>query len=93
MTLEEWEKLDDETVVAMGEAIYREKIRPLVHPQHKGKAVIIDLDTGDYEVDYSPGRAMGRLRKRHPDCYTYAVRVGFRHSYHIGGSRRPDDEC
>ena len=93
MTREEWEQMDGETVVAMGRAIYREKIRPLVHPQHKGKMVIIDLETGDYEMDCDPGVARERLWQRHPNCWTYGVRVGFKYAYHFGGSRVLDDEC
>ena len=93
MTREEWAAMDGDVVCAIGQAIYRERIRPLVHPQHKGKLVVIDVETGDYEMDYSPGRAMGRLRERHPECFTFLVRVGYRAAYHFGGCWTPDDEC
>ena len=38
-------------VSALGEAIYREKIRSRVEPQERGKFVVIDIETGDYELD------------------------------------------
>ena len=93
MTREEWAKVDGDEAAAIGRAIYREKIRPLVHPQHKGKLVVIDLETGDYEMDYDSVTASERLEERRPECYTFTVRVGYRAAFHIGGSWTPDDEC
>ena len=95
MTYEELQKLDHAALAAKGKAIYREKIRPLVYPQHKGKVVVIDVESGDYEVDDSPSVADGRLLERHPDCvYTYGVRIGYKAVYRFGSTRIPeDDEC
>lgn len=87
MTREELAELDDDKRVAIGRTIYREKIYPLVYPQHEGKVVIIDLATGDYAMDYTPTQAHERLLERRPDCfYTYMVGVGNRDIY---GLRRP----
>ena len=107
MTYEEYQKLDHSALLAKGQAIYREKIRPLVHPQHKGKMVIIDVETGDYEMDDSPSHpeltarlilslskdAADRLLKRRPGCYTHGVRVGYKVPYSFGGRSLPEDEC
>ena len=93
MTREELAKEDGDARAAIGRAIYREKIRPLVHPQHKGKLLVIDLETGDYEKDDSSAQARERLEERHPEGFTHTVRVGFRAAFHFGGSRTPDDEC
>ena len=38
-------------IAVRGEAIYRERIRQLVEPAKKGSFVVIDVETGDYEVD------------------------------------------
>ena len=70
---------------ARGEAIYREKIRRLVEPQEHGKFVVIDIETGDYEIDTEDITATLRLLEIHPDAVTYAVRVGFRAAYSTGG--------
>ncbi len=37
-------------ITARGEAIYREQIRNLVETTEKRKFVVIDIETGDYEV-------------------------------------------
>ncbi|MYE53879.1 MAG: hypothetical protein F4X34_01610 [Chloroflexi bacterium] len=63
-------------VESRGEAIYRERIRHLVDPHEKGKFVVIDVYSGDYEIDERDADASVRLLNRHPDALTWAVRVG-----------------
>lgn len=76
-----------EEITARGEAIYREQIRSLVEATDKGKFVIIDVETGDYEIGTRDVAATLKLLKRRPDAVTYAVRVGCRAAYRIGGRR------
>ena len=40
-----------EDISSRGQDIYRNRIRSLVEPGGKGKFVVIDVDSGDYEVD------------------------------------------
>ena len=54
---------------ARGEAIYREKIRPLVEPAETGKFVVIDIE---------------RLRERRPNAVSYGIRVGHGAAYSLG---------
>lgn len=63
-------------MVAKGEAIYLERIRPLVEPAETGKYVAIDIDSGDYEVDGDDPQAVARLLTRRPDGVIFGVRVG-----------------
>ena len=78
-------------ITTLGEAIYREQIQPRVGPVEKGKFVVEDVETGDYEVDSDNAAATRRLLKRRPDAVTYGVRVGYRAAYrHVGGFRTPD---
>ena len=93
MTREELAKAGSDTRTAIGRAIYREKIRPLVHPQHKGKLLVIDLETGDYEMDYDSVTARERLEERHTEGFTYTVRVGYRAAYSFRNFRAPEEEC
>ena len=72
-------------VSARGEAIYREKIRSLVEPQEHGKFVVIDVETGDYELDANDATATKRLQKRRPEAVIYGLRVGYRAAYSFGG--------
>ena len=72
-------------VSARGEAIYREKIRSLVEPQEHGKFVVIDVETGDYELHDNDATATKRLQKRRPEAVIYGLRVGYRAAYSFGG--------
>ena len=69
----------------LGEAIYREKIRNLVEPQERGKFVVIDVETGDYELDANDATATKRLQERRPEAVIYGLRVGYRAAYSFGG--------
>lgn len=80
-----------EEITAQGEAIYREQIRSLVETTEKGKFAIIDIETGDYEIDTRDATATLRLLERRPGAVTYAVRIGYRTAYRIGGRRLWDD--
>ena len=94
MTYEEFQKLDHAALAAKGQAIYREKIRPLVHPQHKGRMLVMDIESGDYEIDDREIVASERLWERRPDAITLSIRVGYKAAYSRGGRRMPDDaEC
>ena len=80
-------------ITTLGEAIYREQIQPRVGPVEKGKFVVEDVETGDYEVDSDNAAATRRLLKRRPDAVTYGVRVGHRAAYrHVGGFGTPDSD-
>ena len=75
-------------VASKGQAIYNEKIRPLVDPAEKGKLVVIDVDTGDYEIDSNHAAAVGRLEARHPGVITFTVRVGYSAAFKLGSRFR-----
>ena len=49
-----------------------------------GKMVIIDVATGDYEVDASGLEAARRLHTKRPDAERYAIRIGYRAADAIG---------
>jgi hypothetical protein len=71
-----------------GEKIYAENIKPHIDiEKEKGKFVVIDVDTGDYEIDRRDAAATRRLVDRHPDAVTYAVRIGRPTAYRMGGLR------
>lgn len=81
---------DRADIAARGEAIYREHIRPRVRSVKKGSFVVIDVDSGDFEVDVGDAVATRRLLERRPQAVTYGIRVGHRAAYsHVGGFRTP----
>lgn len=77
-------------ITARGEAIYQEKLRTRMAPVAKGKFIVIDIETGDYEIDAGDAAATRRLLERRPGAVTYGVRVGHRAAYsHVSGFRVP----
>ncbi len=70
----------------LGEEIYRTRIRAEVEtPENIGKMVIIDVDTGEYEVDKIGLTAAHSLRARHSDARLYGIRIGYKTAEAIGG--------
>ncbi len=78
MTIAETQKLSAEEIARRGEAIYTERLRGVVEtPENMGKVLVLDVETGDYEIDASGIAANDRLQARRPDGLFYGVRVGF----------------
>ena len=75
-------------VTELAKAIYQEKIRHLVEPGENGKYIVIDVKSGDYEIDEEHIAASARLRARRPNAATYAGRVGYPTTYDLSGSIR-----
>ena len=73
------------SVASRGKAIYQKKILSLVYPQEKGKIVVIDISSGDYEMDADDAQALVRLLARRPHARTWTERIGYRAVDSIGG--------
>jgi hypothetical protein len=65
------------SIVARGQKIYDEKLRSILEPEHNGKYVVIDVDTGEYEVDEDHLAASDRAHKNKPGKVLFATKVGF----------------
>lgn len=68
---------------AIGRAIYREKIRPTLGPECKGKVCVIDVKSGDYEIADRHIDAAQRLRKRRPEGFTWEEWVDVPITYRV----------
>lgn len=76
---------DVEEIAERGRKLYEEHIKALVDPDvHYGKFVVIDVETGDYEIDKRHISAIKKLRQHHPGALTYGTRVGFPSAYRSG---------
>ena len=77
-------KYSIDEVCDRGEKIYEERIKPLVEPQENGKFIVIDIESGDYELDDEMLVASDRLRERRPGSVEYGGMVGYDSAYQIG---------
>jgi len=72
-----------------GDAIYEREIRPVIEADNKGKFVVIDIETGAYEIDANELAASDRLLGRVPNAQAWLRRVGSRYARRFGPRARP----
>lgn len=62
-----------------GKALYAESIRAKVETEENiGKMVIVDIETGDYEIENKVFEASRRLRSRNPDAKLFGIPIGYK---------------
>jgi len=79
--------ISKEEVAARGRAIYEQAIRDKVEADNRGKYLVIDINTGEYEMDEDDVAAMKRAAANHPDGVLYGMRVGYPTMGRIGTRR------
>jgi hypothetical protein len=79
-----------EEIARRGEELYQQHIRAKVEADDRniGKIIVIDVKTGEYEIDDSGIAAIGRLRAKRPDAEPYAMRIGYDAVYGFGVTPR-----
>jgi hypothetical protein len=80
--------LSREAVAAQGEHWYKTKIRAEVQTEENiGKMIMIDVETGDYELDDEKSfKASRLLKERNPGARLYGLRIGYNVACSVGGS-------
>jgi hypothetical protein len=81
----------NEEIGRIGEEIYRRAIRDKVMPQNKGKFLVLDIESGDYEVDSDDLTAEEILRARRPNGVLYGMRIGYTSAYTLAGRMMEDN--
>lgn len=79
---------DGEEICRLGEKIFVKSIHRKVKGQDPENCVVIDVDSGDFEVDANELIASDRLLERRPQARSYFRRVGSKFMYHFGGHSR-----
>ncbi len=83
----------EEDIGRIGRAIYQDKIlKSLDETADKGKLVVIDVNSGDYEAadGLQPDDDITteeRMRSRRPNAVTWAERVGYQAPYRMPSIR------
>ena len=78
--------MSDEEVTKRGEELYKQSIRGKVETANNiGKMVIIDVETGDYEVDEMGLESARRLHANRPNAELYGIRIGYKSAEVLGG--------
>jgi hypothetical protein len=67
-----------EQIAALGREIYEKQLRQQLEPDNVGKYLVIDVETGEYEMDEDGERASLRAREKRPGSARYGMRIGCR---------------
>jgi hypothetical protein len=78
--------LSREEVAQRAKQWYESSIRQQVETEENiGKMVIIDIETGDYEVDKTGLQASRNLSQKHPNARLFGIRIGYNVAVSFGG--------
>ena len=77
--------------IAIGRAMYEKDVLPNIPHVRKGMMVVLDIASGDYEVDSQDAEAAHRLRQRRPNAVTHTEQVGSPVPHYAVSIRLADD--
>lgn len=78
--------LSREEVARRAKQLYESRIRAQVEVEKNiGLMVIIDIETGDYEVDETGLKAARNLSARHPYARLFGICIGYNVAASFGG--------
>ena len=63
-------------IISKGEAIY-EKIRERIEKEHRGKVIVIEVESGDYFLGKTGPEASRKAREKYPDKVFYKAKVAY----------------
>ncbi len=71
-------------IVERGQALYDRKVEQKLVDADRGKMLVLDIETGEYELDRDEMAALMRARQKRPDAPFYVVRVGHPTAFRLG---------
>ena len=82
--------LTPDEIVDRGEAIYRERLQAQLEPENVGKFLVIDIDTGEYEMgpEYLP--LTDAMMDANPAAVLCILKIGYPAAVRMGGRLRPN---
>lgn len=74
-------------------ALYTAKLKDKLEPHDNGKFLVLNLDTGEYEIDAQDVHATERALARFPGARLFTMRVGGEAAIRIGTTLRGRPPC
>jgi hypothetical protein len=81
-------KYSKEEFARRGDEIYMRDIRPYLKKEDVGKFAVIDIETGEYEIDADELTASDRLLSRRPAAQVWLVQIDSRYARRFGSHYR-----
>ncbi len=75
---------DPEAIARRGRDIYEQNLKHLLEPYHDGEFVVLNVETGEYEVGGDDVEVSRRAKTRFPDATLLTLRVGRAAAFRIG---------
>jgi len=73
-----------EEIAQRGQVIYDQQVRAQVETAHQGEFLVLNIETGEYEIDRNELAALQRAKAKNPDGVFYLLRVGATAAYRLG---------
>ena len=77
-------RYSSDEIAERGQALYEREIQSSLAASDRGKFLVLDIETGDYELDADQIAAVQRARAKRPDGAFYILRVGHSAAYRLG---------
>ena len=81
-------KYSTEEIVERGREIYETRLKKELEAQNIGKFLVIDIETGEYEMDEDRVTASLRASHKSPGRTRFGMRIGYETLGTIGNSLR-----
>jgi hypothetical protein len=78
-------ELEERTLGQRARALYDRLRSQIEVSQNLGKLIVMDVESGDYEIDEGGIESTRRLQARHPGSTLYALRIGYEAVESFGG--------
>jgi hypothetical protein len=75
-----------EEIARRGQALYDERLRADIDARHRGEFLVLDIETGEYELDVDELAALRRAKRKNAGAAFYILRIGYPAAYRIGRS-------
>jgi hypothetical protein len=74
-------------IVRRGQMLYEQYIRAAIDEvKDRGKLLVINMETGEYEMDVDDVVAAKRAKKRFGEAALFTMRIGYASAYRLGRS-------
>jgi len=74
-------------IAERGQALYDHEIREKLDASVRGKFLVLNIETGEYEIDDDEIVALKRARAKHPAAALYLLRIGHPTAYRLARLR------
>ena len=82
-------RLTAEEIGARARALYDQEIRAKVESDHRGKYLVLDVETGDYVIGDDYLALSREMQSRNSDRALHVIRIGYPTAGRIGGRLAP----